>query len=109
MATPGPVLLKHYVSSRKTDPIVDEVHLLQANPHYAYVRYPDGRETTVSAKHLVPKPTPKSPQIQVELKRQVSETMSVAPKDQAEADLPSPQPEHSKDVPTTVHQTISVY
>ena len=37
------------------DPLVDEVELLQANPHYANVRYPDGRETTVSTKHLAPK------------------------------------------------------
>ena len=109
MATPGPVLLKHYVRSRKTNPIVEEVDLLQANPHYVYVRYPDGQETTVSTKHLAPKLAPKSPQIQVELKGQVSETMSVAPKDQAEADLPSPQPEHSKDIPTTVHQPTTIY
>jgi len=37
------------------DPLVDEVELLQANPHYAHVRYPDGRETTVATKHLAPK------------------------------------------------------
>ena len=28
--------------------------LLQANPHFAYVHFPDGRETTVSTKQLVP-------------------------------------------------------
>jgi len=37
------------------DPLVNEVELLQANPHYADARYPDGRETTVSTKHLAPK------------------------------------------------------
>jgi len=37
------------------DPLVDEVELLQANPHYAHVRYPDGREMTVATKHLAPK------------------------------------------------------
>ena len=37
------------------EPLVDEVELLQANPHYAHVRYPDGRETTVETKHLAPK------------------------------------------------------
>ena len=104
MATPGPVLLKHYVRSSKTNLAVDEVELIQAYPHYVYIRYPDGQETTVSAKHLTPKPTPKSPQIQVQLKGQVSETMSIAPKDPAEPDLPSPQPEHSKDIRTTVQQ-----
>ena len=34
---------------------MDEVDLLEANPHYAHVRYPDGRETTVSTRHLAPK------------------------------------------------------
>ena len=31
------------------------MELLEANPNYAHVRYPDGRETTVSIKHLAPK------------------------------------------------------
>ena len=95
MATPGPVLLKRCVHSSKTDPIVDKVELIQAIPHYAYAWYPDGRETTVSAKHLAPKPIPKLPHIQVHLKGQVSETMDVGPMDHPEANLPSPQPEHS--------------
>ena len=30
------------------------VELIKANPHYAHIRYPDGRETTVSTKHLAP-------------------------------------------------------
>ena len=34
--------------------IVDQVELLQANPQFAYVRYPDGRETTGSIRHLAP-------------------------------------------------------
>ena len=37
------------------DSLVDEVDLLQANPHYAHVRYPDGRETTVSTRSLAPR------------------------------------------------------
>ena len=28
------------------------MELLQANPHYAHVRYPGGREKTVATKHL---------------------------------------------------------
>ena len=55
MSEPGPVLLKRHVRASKTDPLVDEVELLQANPHYAHVRYQDGRETTVATKHLAPK------------------------------------------------------
>ena len=51
----GPVLIKRQVRSSKHDPLVDEVELLQANPHYAHVRYPDGRETTVAIKQLAPR------------------------------------------------------
>ena len=39
---------------------MDEVELLQANPQYAHVRYPDGRETTVATKHLAPRGEPKA-------------------------------------------------
>jgi hypothetical protein len=52
---PGPVFIKRQVRSSKYDPLVDEVELLQANPHYAHVRYSDGRETTVAIKHLAPR------------------------------------------------------
>ena len=58
---PGPVYLKKHVRERKTDPLVETVELLQANPQYAYVRYQDGRETTVSLKHLAPAPRLESP------------------------------------------------
>ena len=34
--------------------------------------------------------------------------MSVEPKDQAEADLPSPQREHPNDIPTTAQQPTTV-
>ena len=55
LATPGPLYMKRQVHTSKMDPRVEEVELLQANPHYAQVRYPDGRETTVATKHLAPK------------------------------------------------------
>ena len=54
LGTPGPIFIKRHVRTSKMDPLVDEVELLQANPHYAHVRYPDGRETTVATKHLAP-------------------------------------------------------
>ena len=54
---PGAVLLKRFVRNSKTDPLVDEVQLLQANPQYAHIRHADGREATVSLKHLAPKGT----------------------------------------------------
>ena len=54
LLTPGPVYLKKHVRERKTDPLVEMVELIHCNPEYAHVRYPDGRETTVSLKHLAP-------------------------------------------------------
>ena len=54
LGTPGPIFIKRHVRTSKMDPLVDEVELLQANSHYAHVRHPDGRETTVATKHLAP-------------------------------------------------------
>ena len=53
-AEPGPVYGKPHVRHSKFDILVEKVDVLQANPHYAHIRYPDGRETTVSTKHLAP-------------------------------------------------------
>ena len=54
LTTPAPVLLKRHVRNSKYDPLVDEVNLLEANRQYAHVQFPDGREDTVSIKHLAP-------------------------------------------------------
>lgn len=54
LSSPGPVLLKRHVRTSKSDPLVDEVELLQANPQYAHIRHADGREATVSIRHLAP-------------------------------------------------------
>ena len=56
LTVPGPVYVKRNVRNSKMDPL--QVDLLQANPHYAHVRYPDGRETTVSTKSLAPRGQP---------------------------------------------------
>lgn len=54
LSEPGPVLLRRHVRNSKYDPFVDEVELLEANPHYAHVRFDDGRESTVSTRNLAP-------------------------------------------------------
>ena len=54
LLVPGPVLLRRFVRRSKQDPLVDEVQLIEANPQYAFIRYPDGRESTVSIKDLAP-------------------------------------------------------
>lgn len=53
LLSPGPVLLRRHVRS-KDDPLVDEVELVEANPRFAHVRFPGGREDTVSIKDLAP-------------------------------------------------------
>ncbi|GFV01789.1 hypothetical protein TNCV_2550431 [Trichonephila clavipes] len=41
--------------ANKYEPIVQEVEIIEANSDYAYVKLGDGRETTVSIRHLAPK------------------------------------------------------
>lgn len=62
LTQPGPVLMKNNVQQSKYDPIVQEVLLIEANPDYAYVKLPDGRESSVSIRHLAPlgEPTTRS-------------------------------------------------
>ena len=48
----GSVLLRSHVLHSKTEPLVNEVELLRANPNYAHVRCADGHETTVLIRHL---------------------------------------------------------
>ncbi|XP_059822039.1 uncharacterized protein LOC132392216 isoform X2 [Hypanus sabinus] len=54
LMSPGPVLLRKHVRSNKYSRLVERVHLLHANPQYAYVVLPDGREDTVSICDLAP-------------------------------------------------------
>lgn len=52
LAAPASVYIKHQICSKKTEPWVDKVELLQANPYYTHMWYPDSGETTVATKHL---------------------------------------------------------
>ena len=52
---PGPVLLRRFVQN-KIDPLVKEVELLEANKSFAHVRFPSGRESSVSTSDLAPTP-----------------------------------------------------
>ena len=47
-------MLRRYIRHTKNDLLVDEVELTDFNPTYAHIRYPDGRESTVSLKDLSP-------------------------------------------------------
>ncbi|GAA53165.1 retrovirus-related Pol polyprotein from transposon 17.6 [Clonorchis sinensis] len=54
LATPGPVLLQRGDRSSKYQPLVEEVDLLNCNPHYAHIAHRDGRVETVSLRRLAP-------------------------------------------------------
>ena len=41
LSNPGPVFLKRYVHRSKYEPLVDEVELIESNPNYAHIRYPN--------------------------------------------------------------------
>ena len=56
MLQPGPVLLRRFVQT-KNQPLVDIVELIEANPNFAIVKFPDCRESTVSITELFPSPT----------------------------------------------------
>ncbi|XP_045526419.1 uncharacterized protein LOC123715455 [Pieris brassicae] len=50
----GQVLMKKFNRTNKYQPLVEEVELIHSNPDFSYIRFPDGRETTVSNRHLAP-------------------------------------------------------
>lgn len=50
----APVLLKKQNKISKYFPIVEEVKVLESKPDYSFVRLGDGRETTVSNRHIAP-------------------------------------------------------
>ena len=54
LSNPGPVLLRRHVRSSKYDPLVEKVNLIEANQNYAHIRFPNGREESVSMRHLAP-------------------------------------------------------
>lgn len=56
LTSPGPVMLRNFVRSSKHDDLVQRVHLVEANPHYALVEYPNGRQSNVSLRDLAPCP-----------------------------------------------------
>ena len=50
----GMVLMRKNVRLSKYEPLVEEVELLECNPQYAHVRHANGKESTVSIRHLAP-------------------------------------------------------
>ena len=55
LSTPGAtILLRRHKRDSKYEPRVDRVELVTCNPQYAHVRFPNGRETSVSLRDLAP-------------------------------------------------------
>jgi len=48
------VYLRRHTTPSKYDPVVEEVDLVHATPYYARLRFPTGRETTVSLRDIAP-------------------------------------------------------
>ena len=53
----GPVLPRRFVRN-KSPSLVDTLELLEANPNFAHIRFPDGRESTISVTDLASLPSP---------------------------------------------------
>ena len=54
---PGnPVFLCKFVHQSIADPLVEKVDLVHVNPSYAFIKYNDGRESSVSLRDLAPCP-----------------------------------------------------
>ena len=61
LSKPGPVMLRKFLRSHKNDDLMEKVQLLDANPTFASIRYPDGRESNVSVSDLAPCPNESRP------------------------------------------------
>ena len=96
----GPVLLRRFVRN-KGDPLCDEVELLEANPNFAHIKYPDGRESTVSTRDLPPCPInaeahrdlPSPPPEASPAESEKSADAEASPVSEAPPDLPEPVPD----------------
>ena len=61
LSSPGTVLVRKHVRGSKYEPVVEEADLIHATPNYAYIRFKNGHEATVSLKDVAP--TPNQPPI----------------------------------------------
>ena len=50
------VYVRKFVRQSTADPLVEKVELLHTNPSYAFIKYQDGRESSVSLRDLAPCP-----------------------------------------------------
>ena len=65
ISCPGKIFVRRFVRNSKSEPVVDEVELINVNPTYADVRYQSGRDATVSIRDLAPCPQTASNEVDV--------------------------------------------
>lgn len=99
LSTPGPVLMKNHVRGNKYEPLVQEVELIEANPEYAHVRLPDGRETSVSLRHLAPRGD------ETQNQDMQSQTPTKQPKYPCQTEINTPPMDNCRQVPDTEDTT----
>lgn len=90
---PGKVLLRKFVRSSE-DPYVQEVDLLDTNPFFAHIRYPSGREETVSVKDLS-----RLPGDPTKVSNNTDETVTNEPPKEATSNSPAGDDNSAQDAP----------
>ena len=108
LLNPGPVFLRNHVRN-KGDPLCEEVELIESNFSFAHVRFPDGRETTVSTKDLAPNPSNDFQSSNVDQESSLlPDTVTDAAKISSE--MPPDPSTHSHDItPTTSQQHQNIH
>ena len=86
------VFLRKFVRRSKTDPLVEKVRLLHVNPSYAFIKYPDGRESSVSLRDLAPCPNDKYPSNPAEAPNSPSPTTLEDPVAEKQSHVPAQTP-----------------
>lgn len=104
LLTPGPVLLKRFARSSKYEPLMDQVELLHCNPSYAHVRLANGREETVSLKHLAPVPEDNTEQRSDSI---IDDTHLILPESESTPAIDTPN--HSSEAQPTHQQPSTLY
>ena len=97
---PGSVYVRKHVRD-KNDQLVDEAELIDANQNYAVVRYPEGREATVSARDIAPTATPSDENDTAPVP---TESMNQSPQQHSSID-PSFYPSDNSSIPDVDLQT----
>lgn len=53
LSLPGIVLLKHYISQLKYNPVIEKTKLIEYNPCYVYICLQNDKEMTISIKYCL--------------------------------------------------------